>query len=97
MSLADRLASTPRSTTGLPCGVGRLLSELNGEDKAALEAVFSQRSIPGTISNRQVYEILISEGHDIAFASISMHRRQQCRCFVSKSRQARQELSQKGA
>lgn len=94
MSLADKL-STTRSETGLPCGVGKLLSELVGEDKLALEAVFSQRSKPGTISNRQVHEILLSEGHDIAFASISMHRRRQCRCFVGKNSQLRQELAKK--
>lgn len=97
MSLANKLTSIPRSETGLPCGIGKLLSEIKGEDRAALEAVFSQRSKPGTISNRQIHEILLSEGHDIAFASVSMHRRQQCRCFVGKNSQRRQELAKKGS
>jgi hypothetical protein len=97
MSLADKLKSTPRSEPGLPCGVGRLLNELDSNDKRALEAVFSERSRPGTISNVQIHQILLSEGHDIAFASISMHRRRQCRCFVGKNSQLRQELAKKGS
>jgi len=97
MGLADKLNSTPRSEPGLPCGVGKLMNELDGDDRQALEAVFSERSRPGTISNVQIHEILLGEGHDIAFASISMHRRKQCRCFVGKHSQLRQELAKKGS
>jgi hypothetical protein len=96
MSLADKLAATSRSSTGLPCGIGKLLSELIGDDKEALEAVFSQRSVSGTISNRQIFEILLGEGHDVAFASISMHRRQQCRCFSSQYKEHFQSLNKEG-
>lgn len=94
MALSDKLKA-PRSEPGLPCGIGRLLNELSGDDRTALEAVFSERSRPGTISNVQIHEILLSEGHDVAFASISMHRRNQCRCFVGKYSQIRQELAKK--
>ena len=97
MSLAEKLKTTPRSESGLPCGVLRLLSEIEGDDKEALEAVLSQRSRSGTISNRQIHAILLGEGHDIAFASISMHRRQQCRCFIGKNSETRQGISRKGA
>lgn len=97
MGLADKLKTTQRSEPGLPCGVGKLLSELDGEDREALELVFSTRSKSGTISNRQLHAILLSEGHDIAFASISLHRRQQCRCYVGKNSKIRQELVCKGS
>ena len=93
MSLAEKLKSATRSEPGLPCGVGRLLHELTGEDKEALEIIFSSRSRSGTISNRQIHEILLSEGHDIAFASVRVHRLQQCRCYVGKNSARRLELA----
>jgi hypothetical protein len=93
VSLAEKLKSTKRTEPGLPCGVGRILNQLTGEDKEALELVFASRSRSGTISNRQVHEILISEGHDVAFASIRLHRLQQCRCYIGKNGFKRQELS----
>ena len=93
MSLADKLKEATRTEPGLPCGVGRLLQELTGEDKEALEIIFSSRSRSGTISNRQVHEILISEGHDVAFASVRVHRLQQCRCYVGKNGSKRKELA----
>lgn len=95
MSLADKLKNAQRSETGLPCGVAKLLSEVQGEDKEALELVFQSRSVSGTISNRQIHDILLGEGHDISYSSIALHRRQQCRCFVGKNSQIRQELSGK--
>ena len=95
MSLADKLSKTQRSETGLPCGVAKVLSEVEGEDKEALELVFQSRSVSGTISNRQIHDILLSEGHDIAYSSIALHRRQQCRCFVGKNSQIRQDIARK--
>lgn len=91
MSLAERLKSANRSEPGLPCGIGKLLSELEGDDREALMVVFSTRSVSGTISNRQIHEILISEGHDVAYASIALHRRQQCRCYTGKNSQMRKD------
>jgi hypothetical protein len=93
MSLADKLKTAVRSEPGLPCGVGRLLEKLEGEDKEALQIIFSTRSISGTISNRQIHEIIISEGHDVAFASVRLHRLQQCRCYVGKNSPRRRELA----
>lgn len=95
MSLAEKLTNAKRTEPGLPCGVSKLLSELVGEDREALEIVFASRSQSGTISNRQIHEILISEGHDVSFASIALHRRKQCRCFVGKNSEYRQELARK--
>ena len=95
MSLADKLNNAKRSETGLPCGVAKLLSEVQGEDKEALDLVFQSRSISGTISNRQIYDILLSEKHDISYSSVALHRRQQCRCFVGRNSQTRQQLTEK--
>jgi hypothetical protein len=91
LSLADKLKTATRSEPGLPCGVGKLLQKLEGEDKEALEIIFSSRSRSGTISNRQVHDILISEGHEVAFASIRLHRLQQCRCYTGINSPLRRE------
>jgi hypothetical protein len=91
LSLAEKLKTATRSEPGLPCGVGKLLQKLEGEDKEALEIIFSSRSRSGTISNRQVHDILISEGHDVAFASVRLHRLQQCRCYTGKNSPLRRE------
>jgi len=89
MSLAEKLSSLTPSAPGLPCGIARILSQLDEKDKEALEAVMSVRSVPGGISNRQVHDILLNEGHDIAFASIRLHRSKQCRCFIGKNSERR--------
>jgi hypothetical protein len=86
MSLAEKLRDIKRSEPGLPCGIGKLLTELEGEDKEALELIFSTRSKSGTVSNRQVHRILLDEGYEVAFASITLHRRQQCRCFTGRDK-----------
>lgn len=97
MSLADKLKSATRTEPGLPCGVGRILTQVTGEDKEALEIIFSSRSRSGTISNRQVHEILISEGYEVAFASVRLHRLQQCRCFVGLNSPIRKQLADRKA
>jgi hypothetical protein len=97
MSLADKLKSATRTEPGLPCGIGRVLAQVTGEDKEALEIIFSSRSRSGTISNRQVHEILISEGYEVAFASVRLHRLQQCRCFVGINSPIRKQLADRKA
>lgn len=84
MSLADKLKEATRSTPGLPCGVAKVMASVSKEDKEALDIVFSTKSIRGTISNVQLHELLLGEGHDIAFASIRLHRGQRCRCYIGK-------------
>jgi hypothetical protein len=91
MSIAEKLQAAQRNSPGLPCGVAKVLDSLEGEDKKALQVIFSTRSVAGTISNRQVHQILLDEGHEIAFASISLHRRKQCRCFTSRNLAAKAE------
>jgi hypothetical protein len=84
MGLAEKFKEATRSAPGLPCGIAKLLDSLDGEDREALEIIFSTKSVPGTIPNTKIHEILLSEGHDIAFASIRLHRGQRCRCYVGK-------------
>lgn len=93
MSLAEKLKEATRSSPGLPCGIAKLIASVSEEDKEALEIVFSTKSIKGTISNVQLHELLLGEGHDIAFASIRLHRGQRCRCFIGQ--EARQAAESK--
>jgi hypothetical protein len=95
MSLAEKLTQTKRSEPGLPCGIAKVLSVLQGDDREALELVLSSAPKTGVVSNRQLHEILLSEGHDIAYSSVALHRRKQCRCFVGKNSDIRQEIIRK--
>jgi len=97
MSLAEKLSATPRTDSGLPCGVAKLLSLIEGEDLEALELLMSQPSSATTVSNRQIHDILLSEGYDVAFSSISTHRRRQCRCFTGMNSVARRDLKKKAS
>jgi hypothetical protein len=90
MSLVERLSSAKPRETGLPCGISKILEEMSSEEQEALNTVLFAE--PRTISNAQLQEILLDEGYDIANASIKLHRRKQCRCFVGRS--ARMSASQ---
>lgn len=65
------------------------------KDVKALEAVLAvDTSNSRRISNRQIHDVLLSEGYDIAYASVALHRRKQCRCFVGKlTRQQSEEVN----
>ncbi len=84
MSLADKLKEATRTGPGLPCGVAVLIETLEGEDRQALELIFSTKSVRGTVPNTKIHKILISEGYDIAFSSIRHHRSQVCRCYTGQ-------------
>jgi hypothetical protein len=84
MSLVEKLKEATRTGPGLPCGVAVLIQTLEGEDRQALEIIFSTKSVRGTVPNTKLHKILISEGHDIAFASIRHHRAQECRCYTGQ-------------
>ena len=82
MSLAERLSEMKPKDPGLPCGIARISKDLSDEDRASLEAVmFAENRI---ISNAQLHELLIDEGYDVSYSSISLHRRRQCRCFKGR-------------
>jgi hypothetical protein len=83
MSLSQRLDEMKPKETGLPCGVSRAISQMSDEDKLSFEkAMFSA---PRMLSNAQLQEALVSEGFDISYSSISLHRRRQCRCFIGRT------------
>jgi hypothetical protein len=93
--LADKLKEVNRSSPGLPCGISKLMDTVSKEDREALEIVFSTKSIRGTISNVQLHELLLGEGHDIAFASIRLHRGQRCRCYIGQEARLLGEIKAK--
>jgi len=86
LSIAERLNNTKPYDPGLPCSVATTIANLKGDDREALEAVLSTKSNTTGISNRQIHEILLEEGHNVAFYSVAAHRRRQCRCFLSEAR-----------
>jgi len=86
LSVAERLQKAKPYDPGLPCSVASTLEKLKGEDREALEAILSTKSTETGISNRQIHEILVEEGHTVAFYSVAAHRRKQCRCFLSEAR-----------
>lgn len=83
MSLSDRLESMQPKETGLPCGVGRVLKDMDDKSKQTLEVfMFAE---PRTLSNTQLQQALIEEGYDVSYSSISLHRRKHCRCFIGRT------------
>ncbi len=95
MSLSEKLKTATKSEVGLPCGISRLLSTVSDEDREALEIIFSTKAGNGSVSNLKIHEIICSEGHSIAFASVRLHRARACRCYIGKSNQLKKELNNK--
>jgi len=85
MSLAKKISDLRPVGPGLPCGVGKILADLSGEDKKALEMLMNSKPVPGGVSNRMIFALLDEEGYKIAFASVRLHRSKQCRCFIGKN------------
>lgn len=83
MSLVERLANAKPKESGLPCGMSKILDQMDSPDRQALEDVLFAE--PRRISNAQLQEILLDEGYDISSTSIKLHRRKQCRCFVGRN------------
>jgi hypothetical protein len=81
--LAQKVSELTAPQFGLPCGVTKVLSVMDEDDKNTLELIlFPQSDKVKRFSNRQIQELLISEGYDIAQSSLALHRRKQCRCFT---------------
>ena len=95
MSLSEKLKTATKSETGLPCGIARLLSTVSDEDREALEVIFSTKAGNGSVSNLKIHEIISSEGHNIAFASVRLHRSRSCRCYIGKTNQLKRHLNNK--
>jgi hypothetical protein len=93
VSLSEKLKTATKSEPGLPCGIARLLSTVSDEDREALEVIFSTKAGHGSISNLKIHEIISSEGHNIAFASVRLHRSRSCRCYIGKANQLKIHLN----
>lgn len=75
MSIKDKLASTVPNRAGKGCGLCLVLEQLNKEDREAiLGAMSTPVNDPQRITDRQISEILRSEGHDISQNSVYRHR-----------------------
>lgn len=76
MSITNKLASAVPIKTGKTCSMCSILPQLKDEDR---EAILSAMSIPMTeprrITDRQIADILQSEGYDISPNSVYRHRR----------------------
>lgn len=83
MSLSERLDDMKPKETGLPCGVSRAISEMTDSDRASFESAMF--TLPRLLSNAQLQEALVSEGYDVSYSSISLHRRKQCRCYIGRT------------
>lgn len=75
MSIIDKLASAIPNRAGKGCAMCSVLAQLNDQDK---EAIISAMSVPVTelqrITDRQIADILQSEGYEISFNSVYRHR-----------------------
>jgi type II secretory ATPase GspE/PulE/Tfp pilus assembly ATPase PilB-like protein len=75
MSIKDKLASAVPTKSGKGCSMCSILEQLNDQDK---EAIINTLSIPindpQRITDKQIAEILKSEGYDISFNSVFRHR-----------------------
>lgn len=75
MSIADKLASAVPSKAGKGCGMCSVLEQLDDQDRKAIVNTLSiPASDPQRITDRQISEILKSEGYDISPNSVYRHR-----------------------
>lgn len=75
MSIADKLASVAPIKSGKACSMCSILDQLNKEDKEAIIGAMSiPISDPQRITDRQIADILKSEGYEISPNSVYRHR-----------------------
>lgn len=81
--LAEKVSVLSAPQFGLPCGVSKVMTKMDEDDRNTLELIlFPKSDKVKRLSNRQIYELLLSENLDVAQSSIALHRRKQCRCFT---------------
>ena len=75
MSITDKISSAVPNRAGKGCGMCSVLEQLSEEDK---QAIVSAMAVPITdqqrITDKQIAEILKSEGYDVSFNSVYRHR-----------------------
>jgi hypothetical protein len=84
VSLAERLQNSDKnkSTSGLPCPLGRLLVTLPDDDGKALAVVLNApQGDKDWLPSSAVVNALREEGHHVGQTAVQRHRRQMCRCY----------------
>lgn len=77
MALADRVSQDkPKRMNGIPCSVGKLLTDLPPEESAAL-----QKMLDSGWSQSLIVDALYEEGHSVGNQTPNRHRARACRCF----------------
>ena len=75
MSITDKLASVVPNRAGKGCGMCAVLEQLSDEDK---KAIIGALSVPASdqlrITDKQIADVLKSEGYDISPNSVYRHR-----------------------
>jgi hypothetical protein len=75
MSITDKLSSAVPNKAGKGCAMCMVLTKLNDQDR---ESIIKTMSIPASdpqrITDRQIADILKSEGYDISPNSVYRHR-----------------------
>lgn len=84
MALADKIKHQPATRTGLPCSVGALLDQLEGDEHHALLVMLGNTEQRGWPAGH-IYDALVDEGHVVALQSINRHRGGRCRCTKDAS------------
>ena len=80
MALSDRInEKRPAPIHGYPCSVGKLLAELDGDEREALLHMLGTNERPGW-SAADIFAALTSEGHTVGYQTINRHRGGKCRC-----------------
>lgn len=81
MTLANRLTEAKPTRRGAPCRMRIIMSELSSGDLTALEQALSRpRSDPTRLSNKQISDIMASEGKSISKETVQRHRVGDCNC-----------------
>lgn len=86
MALAQRIKDQqhPSKMSGLPCSIGVLLAQLEGDERAALLEMLGTPERRGW-SQHQIYDALTAEGYTVGRQSINRHRAGHCRCDKGES------------
>lgn len=79
MSLTDRINTPPPRRSGLPCSIGTLAGQLDGEELAALNTMLGTPEKRGW-SAAAIYDALTAEGYTVGRQSINRHRGGSCGC-----------------
>jgi len=64
------------------CAVRIAMDSMTAEDREALETVFSNRSV----TVRNIFQVLLDDGYDVAFWHVKEHAAKGCKCFVGGDR-----------